>query len=93
MVGTAGTASRHAAASDVELDREIDALARALEERGPLARDELERLLDARRWGPRRFRRALRETLREERAARGPDRTYGPPTRPRGPADPTPASR
>jgi MFS family permease len=92
-VGTAGTTSRHTAASDVELDREIDALARALEERGPLARDELERLLDARRWGPRRFRRALRETLREERAARGPDRTYGPPTRSRGPADPTPASR
>ena len=93
MVGTAGTTSRHTAASDVELDREIDALARALQERGPLGRDELERVLDARRWGPRRFRRALRETLREERATQGPGRTYGPPERARDPGDRTPAPR
>jgi MFS family permease len=93
MVGTAGTTSRHTAASDVELDREINALAHALEERGPLGRDELERLLDARRWGPRRFRRALQETLREERATRGPGRTYGSPERARGPGDHTPAPR
>jgi MFS transporter len=88
-VGTAGTTSRHTAASDVELDREIDALAQALQERATIGRDELERLLDARRWGPGRFRRALRETVREKGAMPWPDRTYGPPARVRSPGDRT----
>jgi MFS family permease len=76
MLGTAGTSSRHAATSDVELDREIAAVIRALEERGRLQRAELERLLGGRGWGPGRFRRALREAVRDGRAARGPNRSY-----------------
>jgi MFS family permease len=76
MLGTAGTSSRHAATSEVELDREIEALTRALDEAGPTGRAELARQLAAREWGPGRFRRALREAVREGRARPGSGRTY-----------------
>jgi hypothetical protein len=59
MVGTAGTASRIAAAADEDLDCEIEIITRALEERGLLERDELERLVGAGYCGPGRFRAAL----------------------------------
>jgi hypothetical protein len=86
--GTAGTASRHAAMSDVELDGEIEALAWMLAERGgPIDRRELAEAVGGRYWGPRRFNSALRQAAREGRATRGAGRTYGPqPTRPRAPA-------
>jgi MFS family permease len=76
MVGTAGTTSRYAAAGDVELDREIEALVHALDEGGPTERGELERLLAARTWGPGRYRVALRVAVLEGRAAHGPGDTY-----------------
>jgi MFS family permease len=76
MLGTAGTASRHAAISDVELDREIEAITRALDEAGPQSRAELARQLGGRRWGPRRFRRALRQAIREGRTRHGTGHSY-----------------
>jgi hypothetical protein len=78
MVGTAGTASRHAAISDLDLDREIDLVARVLDERGAIGRDELARLVGGRFWGPGRFRAALREAVGEGRAQRLSGETYGP---------------
>jgi MFS family permease len=77
MLGSAGTASRYDAASVRELDREIELLARTIAEHGPLGRDELARRVRARTWGPGRFRRALRATVREGRLIRGPGRTFG----------------
>jgi hypothetical protein len=78
MVGTAGTASRYAAAADEALDREIEELVRILEEQGELDRAELARLLDSRLWGPGRFRGALRQAVGEGRASRVGRRRYGP---------------
>jgi MFS family permease len=68
MIGTAGPASRLAAAAREHLDHEIEAITRALEERGPLEREELKRLVGGRYWGPRRFREALRAAIEEGRA-------------------------
>jgi MFS family permease len=68
MIGTAGPASRLAAAAREHLDHEIEAITRALEERGPLEREELKRLVGGSYWGPRRFREALRAAIEEGRA-------------------------
>jgi MFS family permease len=90
MLGSAGTATRYDAASARALDHEIELLARMVEEHGELSRDELERRLLARGWGPGRLRIALRDALREGRIAPGPEGTYRP-TRPpalRGPRAP-----
>ena len=46
------------------LREEVDALTRALEERGPTDRTTLARLVKAQRWGPGRYRQALREAVR-----------------------------
>jgi hypothetical protein len=78
MLGTAGTASRYAAMSDVDLDREIDLLGRTLDEHGAINRDELARIVGGRFWGPGRFRAALREAVGEGRAQRLSGETYGP---------------
>ena len=56
MVGTALHSRR--APADL-LDREIDAVASAVEAEGPLERQELARRVGARRWGPGRFQSAL----------------------------------
>jgi MFS family permease len=79
MIGTAGTASRLAAAADEDLDREIAIIERALRDHGAVDRDELERLVDGRYWGPGRFRAALREALKEGRALRTSRSVYAPP--------------
>src|SRR5690606_31724545 len=50
---------------DAELDREIDIIARALDEHGTTSRRELARMVGARYWGPGRFRTALREAIYE----------------------------
>jgi hypothetical protein len=74
--------------ADDDLDREIEMIARALEEHGPTEREELERLVGARYWGPGRFREALREAVDEGRVVRLSRNTYGPPgtdARPGGP--------
>ncbi|MCW3014842.1 MAG: major facilitator superfamily 1 [Solirubrobacterales bacterium] len=75
MLGTAGTASRYDAASDRDLDREIELLVRILDE-GELTRDELEQRLGAHLWGPGRFRHALRAAIREGRVAQGTGNAY-----------------
>jgi hypothetical protein len=90
MLGTAGTASRYDAASDRDLDHEIELLASALEQ-GALTRDELERRVGARRWGPGRFRLALRVAIREGRVSPATGHTYRSGTAARDrPGSPTP---
>jgi MFS family permease len=79
--GMIGTASRSMPVSDLDLDREIDSIARALDERGATSRDELARAVGARYWGPGRFRTALREAVDEGRARRLSRTTYAPPER------------
>jgi hypothetical protein len=60
------------------LDREIDAIADALDGDGTLSRDELAARVGARRWGPGRFRYALREAESEGRIRRVSRTTYAP---------------
>lgn len=78
MVGTAGTPSRLAAASDEQLDHEVEVIDRALRERGPTDRDDLARRVGAKHWGPGRFAAALREAVHEGRARRLSRNVYGP---------------
>jgi MFS family permease len=75
MVGSAG-ATRVAPAA--VRGREIDAIAAALDENGPMRMPDLARAVGARRWGPGRFRDAVREALREGRAVRASRSTVGP---------------
>ena len=75
--GVVGTAGRWAPTAEQDLDREIDELARALDERGPTSRRDLEALVGARHWGPGRFRAALREAVFDGRARRLSRETYG----------------
>jgi hypothetical protein len=77
--GMMGTASRWAPTAEQDLDREIDVIARALDQHGATDRDELAALVGARYWGPGRFRTALRETVDEGRARRLSRTTFGPP--------------
>jgi hypothetical protein len=76
--GMVGTAGRWAPTAEQDLDREIDAITRALDERGPMRRDELADLVGARYWGPGRFRAALREAVDEGRAEHLSRATYAP---------------
>ncbi len=76
MLGTAINSRGYGAEED--LDREIDLIGRALEERGATERIELARLVGARYWGPGRFGAALREAVVEGRAKRISNRMYGP---------------
>jgi MFS family permease len=54
----------------VPLDREVDAIVRALEQNGPIERGSLARLVGARYWGPGRFRGALVNAIVQERVRR-----------------------
>ncbi|HEX5511792.1 MAG TPA: hypothetical protein VFX41_08750, partial [Actinomycetales bacterium] len=65
--------------AEQDLDREIDTIARALAERGPMTRDELARVVGARHWGPGRFHEALHQALDEGLALRLRRGNYGPP--------------
>jgi MFS family permease len=58
------------------LEREIDAIARALDEHGTLDRGDLAHRVGARYWGPGRFTRALREGVADGRIARVSRRSY-----------------
>jgi hypothetical protein len=60
-------------------DREIDAIARALADGGPMRREELARRVGARRWGPGRFGNAVSQAIAEGRARRLARGRYGPP--------------
>jgi MFS family permease len=61
-----------------ELDHEVDAISRALEERGEMSREELARALGARFWGPGRFRAALRQAVLEGAARRSSRDRFAP---------------
>jgi MFS family permease len=67
--GFVGTAVRRPAAL-TELQREVETIGRAVDEGGPIPRDELFRVVGARRWGPGRFRRALDEAVAAGRIRR-----------------------
>ncbi|WJY48764.1 MFS transporter [Streptomyces chengbuensis] len=87
LVGTAGTASRTSAMADQALDDEIEQVSQALAERGPTGREDLERIVGGRAWGPGRFHKALREAARESRAQSLPDDICAPPGRPSAPGE------
>jgi CubicO group peptidase (beta-lactamase class C family) len=80
MAGTAGTASRFAASSAQALDREIQAVRAELARHDQMHRDELERDVRGRGWGPGRFRAGLRESVEEDAARRIAPDIYGPGT-------------
>jgi MFS family permease len=67
--GLVGTSLRRPTAV-AELQREVEAIGRAVDEGGPITRDELFRAAGARRWGPGRFRRALGEAVASGRIRR-----------------------
>jgi hypothetical protein len=79
MLGTA-FASRPDRVEEA-LDREIETLARILDEHGELPSVELARRAGARFWGPGRFGVALREAQSEGRIRRVSRSTYAPPER------------
>jgi MFS family permease len=54
----------------VPMDREVEAIVRALQQNGPTDRTALARLVGARYWGPGRYRGALVEALLEQRIRR-----------------------
>ncbi len=71
--GFLGTAVRRPSPVS-ELTREVEAIGRAVDEGGPISREELSRLVGSRLWGPGRFARAMDEALatgRVRRARRG----------------------
>ncbi|MER6821601.1 MFS transporter [Streptomyces cellulosae] len=78
MAGTAGAASRTSAMAEQRLDDEIEQITHALQESGPTSRDELKKAVGGHSWGPRRFRRALRESERESRVRDVGHDTYAP---------------
>jgi MFS family permease len=78
MLGTAGTTSRYNAMAEEDLDREIESLDHALQERGPANEYELEVFVHGEFWGPGRFDDALREAIEEGRIRRLSRHRYGP---------------
>jgi hypothetical protein len=76
MAGSAGTSSRFAAIADEAHDREVEAIARSLDEVGAAGREELRRRVGGRHWGPGRFAAALRAALREGRVRRDAQGRY-----------------
>jgi hypothetical protein len=76
-----GTAIRSRQPSPRLLDREIEAIARALAENGPMERRELARRVRAGNWGPGRFADALVEAELAGRVRRLSRTTYGPANR------------
>jgi MFS family permease len=74
--GMVGTAYHSREDSGEALEREIEAIDRALMEHGELRRQDLARLVGARFWGPGRFAAALRQACEEGRARRISRATY-----------------
>lgn len=75
---TGGVDPVRVASSERALDREVDAIVRALSEHGTIERRELLRVVGARYWGPGRFGAALQTALDEGRIRKVSGRTYGP---------------
>ena len=71
--------------AEVEFEREVAAIERALAEGGDIERRELARLVGARFWGPGRFSPALHEAIESGRARRVSRNRVGP-ARPTGTA-------
>jgi hypothetical protein len=72
-VGTSRAAAHAAIAPAVtELQHEVEAIGRAVDEGGPITREELFRVAGARRWGPGRFRHALGEAVAADGSAAPP---------------------
>jgi hypothetical protein len=67
--GFMGTSLRRPTAL-VELQHEVEAIGRVVDEGGSISRDELFRAVGGRRWGPGRFRRALGEAVAAGRIRR-----------------------
>jgi MFS family permease len=65
-------------AAILDFQREVEAIAAALEEHGEVDRRELARLVGARAWGPGRFRAALREAVRAGAARPVSRSSFGP---------------
>ena len=65
-------------AADAAREREIEMLARALEQHGPTERRVLAQRVGGRYWGPGRFAAALRVAVDQGRAQRLSRHTYGP---------------
>ncbi len=65
--------------NEEELDHEIDVIANAVHERGPMDLRELRRTVAARYWGPGRFGPAVREAVEEGRVVRVGRGKVGPP--------------
>ena len=61
---------------DTDLDREIDAIVKLLEEKGPLGAPTIRRELETRFWGPGRLRAALVEARRRGLVRRIGTRTF-----------------
>jgi MFS family permease len=78
QIGTAGTTSRWAAASDEAMDREIAAIESSLNGMGPTRRGALAGYVGGRAWGPGRFNRALRQAVDEGRVQQLSRDSYGP---------------
>ena len=78
MHGSTYAYDRTREAVEEDLDREVEEIAAVLRERGPMRGDELARAIGARRWGPRRFKAALRQALADGLIARVGPNTYGP---------------
>jgi hypothetical protein len=64
--------------TEVEFSREVDRIAQALAENGPMERTQLAQAVGARFWGPGRFTAALREAVVTGRARRLDRRRFGP---------------
>ncbi len=65
-----------AATPPAPLEREVEAIVRALDAQGPTERAALAQLVGARRWGPGRFRGALVQAIVEGRVRRLPHRRF-----------------
>jgi MFS family permease len=76
--GLVGTSVRRPTALR-ELQHEVEAIGRAVDEGGPISRDELARVVGGRRWGPGRFRRALGEAVATGRIRRSGHGRFEPP--------------
>jgi MFS family permease len=74
----------------VVLTREVARIGQALEEHGPMTRDELARGVGARFWGPGRFSAALREAVLSGRARRLDRRRFAAAGRPAPEPEPEP---
>ncbi|HET9613653.1 MAG TPA: MFS transporter, partial [Candidatus Limnocylindrales bacterium] len=76
--GFLGTSVRRPTAV-AELQHEVEAIGRAVDEGGPISREELFRMVGGRRWGPGRFRRALGEAVASGRIRRAGRDRFEPP--------------